>query len=425
MNLQLKKTKVKSMANCIYCGSLGSFNQVEHIFPYSLGGGGQGWTLQNVVCDACNNKFSALEQQLARHSLESLARLGYGPQGRRKKSQKHLNPLYAKGVYRFSEDNDLAYEAGVSLGFKPYIRSQLIEAQIIDSKFSEIQSIQSTEEEFSELMGRVKRFIDEDFYLIDKKSVSQEKAFQRTKFKYDSGTMKSQVEQALQPKPPQGNCVWLQLLPVDSDRKRYTPRIFLDDDQKLIVKAHDIEEAVRFICTVVNSISDKDKGQDVEIGLSAIHIQMQVNFVAVFRALAKIGVNYAIKLYGEEFVRDSAFDEIKAFINGEIYSNLDSAFKYVQMNQKNNLFEFLNCSKDVDKHWIMLAYIPNLGLIFTIYMYGSSGYLVRLGEKKPPVNCENLAIATVDYKKRETSLLNPDEIAKLFLESYSTTFRNQ
>jgi len=310
----------------------------------------------------------------------------------------------------------LAYETGVSLGFKPYIRSQLIEAQIIGSE-SEVQSIKSTEEEFSELINRVNKFTGEEFYLVDKKSTSPGHSFQVTKLKYDVGTVKYEMNQVFKSSLPQENCVWLQSLPFDSDKKRYTPRIFLNDERELIVKSHSLLEGIRFISTILNFIVhnafNENKIVKLEIELSEMRIGMQVDLISVSRALAKIGVNFSIKLYGEEFMKDSAFDEIKTFIKGEFDNNLDIACRYVEINPEINPFNYFSCAKNIDKHWMMLFYGPDQFLNFVIQLYASTRYLVRLGNKKPPINYENLEIATVDYQKREIDLLNPMEIAAL------------
>ena len=66
---------------CIYClqdKPVSSFTKTEHIIPQSFGVFKDNFTLNNVVCDSCNQFFGdKLEIALARDSIEGLQRFDH------------------------------------------------------------------------------------------------------------------------------------------------------------------------------------------------------------------------------------------------------------------------------------------------------------------------------------------------------------
>lgn len=74
---------------CIFCGSTGSFNSVEHIIPESLGNDvvilAKGW-----ICDKCNHILSKVERQVVSNSIIGVERCSMGVITKKKKPARAL-----------------------------------------------------------------------------------------------------------------------------------------------------------------------------------------------------------------------------------------------------------------------------------------------------------------------------------------------
>lgn len=309
------------MPNCIYCNSEGPFNK-EHVFPYFLGGGGDGWTLINTVCKDCNNIFSALERALARHSIESIPRTFYGPQGRRSKKKKRQVPLYTEDLYYLFDKDDLIYEAGLEIGFQPYLRPQIIEVS-----FPQFAVTGSDYSELEKLIEGVKYFVEKDFLIITKTPTKKGEVFELVELKLDGENVI--INNTIKSDEPKG--AWFRTFPenLDLKKKRRTTRIYLDDNNKLIIKSADISNAIKFIFPLLKMIYNtkelskninKTPKHVVEPTSSELAIKVSIKLELISRAIAKIGLNFITKLYGVNFVLNPEFNEIKKFILGEIHN---------------------------------------------------------------------------------------------------------
>jgi len=401
------------MNRCIYCGSYGPFT-VEHVFPFSLGGGGDQWTLHQCVCADCNNLFSALERELARHSLEAISRTAFGPVGRKRKKSTRNVPLYADGIYYLPEDDDLVYEGGLELGFNPYLRAQLIE-----DHYPKYKLACSDREEMKRLIERIAHFFESESSIVIQSPAAKGEPFIIAKLEIDRDGKISVVAEEPSNKP---KGAWLEKLPSSIDRRRITSRIFLDDENRLIIRAESLNVAVRFLSIVFSAVSEQksDFLQAVETSPSSstgtgpqFLINTHFNLVLSARAIAKIGVNVAAALYGEEFVNDPAFDEVKAFILGEKDQTWKAMGKYVQLASESSPFNAFPTTPD--KHWLLLTYQPSIGLLFGLRFYGTGGYIVKLADKKPDYfQLETFDLITIDYLARQTKRLTPGDLLALF-----------
>lgn len=397
------------MSRCIYCNSEGPFNK-EHVFPYFLGGGGEGWTLIDTVCEDCNTIFSALERALSRHSVESIPRTFYGPTERHSKRKKHKVPLYSEDIYCFFNNDRLVYEAGLELGFQTYIRPQIIEVSI-----PEIGITASDYSEIDELFNRIKYFAEKEFFLITKTPSKKGELFESIELGLDSENVV--IRNTINSKKPKG--AWFRIFPKDFDIKSriLTTRIYLDDDNKLIIKAIDISQAIKFLSSLLKMVYSKQEisqevkntpKQVVEGGNYEIGIRTSVKLELVSRAIAKIGLNFATKLYGKEFICLPEFSEVKQFALGTIHNSFEEAGLHVKpIESDKNPFQKIKLS--ADKHYMLMSYSDKEGLIFWLNPYGGNGgYLAKLGNVRPPLDRQSIQLAIVDYSERKIELLSKD-----------------
>lgn len=400
---------------CIYCNSSGPFSS-EHIFPYSLGGGGQGWTLNNCVCKECNNLFSSLERELARSSIEALQRTIYGPAGRKENNKFHKVPIYSDNIFYLPQNNDLIYEGGLALGFNPYLRAQIIEIQFPENKITG-----SDKNELKHLVKKIKKTFNNNLQLILDLPSKKGEGIKIANLELREKKLKiTSIERV---KNIDGG-IWLRSFPEDIEDRRLTPRIFLDDEKRLVVRAKSKSEAVEFLGPVIWNFLHKEIKCTNKIKNAKSYtttsnpkysFNVSFNFVKVARAVAKIGLNFSIKSFGKKFAKDADFNDIKKFILGTKHNNYRDAGNYFQMvdPEKPSLFKIIDTS--YDKHWVILTYMHDT-LLFCIKFYGGSEYIINLGVKKPNLDSlvnRSFKIFTVDYSERQVKELTPEEIAKL------------
>ncbi|MDH6373812.1 hypothetical protein M2444_005655 [Paenibacillus sp. PastF-3] len=396
------------MPICIYCCEDRKFNS-EHAFPYSLGGGGQGWTLNDMVCEVCNNSFSTMERELARSSMESLARVCYGPEGRQRKERSRKLPLYADNIFYLPDDNNLAYEGGMDLGLVPYIR-----AQIIETAYPIHQVTGSERNEIFSLLDRLKRIQDEGVYLVTKTPSKKGEFFEVSDISFEGKVaVITGVRKEVKLKNPG---IWFESFPEDLTRLR-TPRLFLDDEQRLVLRAENIQNALDFLGEIVYTISNdfsvfKQQAEDAETITSGsgpkYGIYMKIKPLDTARAIAKIGMNHVAILYGNEFALNPIFDNIKSFINGELHNTIEEMVYHVQhLVDKPSTFDAI--ATPSDRHWMSISHNIDKDIIFSIRFYGVGGYKVKLGTiRKLPFKFTSIKEAdylSVNYTQRNTTLL--------------------
>ncbi len=395
------------MANCIYCNSEGPFAK-EHVFPYFLGGGGEGWTLIDTVCKDCNNVFSSLERALARQSIEAISRTFYGPIGRRSKNKRHLVSLYSEDIYFLFKDSNLVYEGALGLGFVPYLRPQIIEELI-----PAITITGSDHSDMLKLIDRVKYFTENEFYIIVETPTKKGELFQLAQLKLDGSNVI--VSDKLSSPLPKG--AWFRTFAegLDLSNKRITSRTFMDDDNKLILRGKTFEDVTAFLPYLLKLIYNSQNLNDCILNIpknmvqgidTQVAAQVKVKLELVSRAVAKIGINFATKVYGSEYTTHPGFNEIKQFILGEIHNTFKEAGLHVKlMGPDNDIFNQFRIPFSEDRH-VMFLLFNSKSLHFGLKLYGGiGGYLARLGNVPTPVNKPGIQYATVNYSERVIELV--------------------
>lgn len=405
------------MHNCIYCGEDGPFTKVEHVFPYSLGGGGEGWTLADTVCDDCNHGFSKAEEHLARQSLESLSREIYGPKGRKRKKEEGKRHLFSTGSYCIAKESKLAYEASASSkGFSATASAQIILTQKLEGGEALLEEVQNTTEQYKVLKKSILDLIQSSFIIVNVPESFKQYSATLTK----EGEIK--LSEAKSPLPKNSfvnarrDTLYVENLPSSNQQERYTPRIFKQANRNITIKADSLIEAIEFFSVVVKHLYKSGAAslpQDIrEISIESIKSCGSLDPVLVFQAIAKTGINFIARMYGSKFARKPAFDEIKGFVRNP-ESNLSEALSFVQITLDHPMMFLLKAINVPETHSMMTVFIPKAGVFFLIQFYGSSRYIVKLGDVSRPNEREDFEIVLVHYNKRETHHLNPIEIVEM------------
>lgn len=406
----------KKIPRCIYCPKHGPYTKLEHVFPYSLGGGGDGWTLDDSVCDTCNHSFSDAEGHLARQSLESLSREIYGPKGRKRKKGTRKQKLFSAGSYCIAKDTHIAYEAdSLSKGFSASACAQIIIGQALGKDKAHLEEVQSTTEQYQVLECSILALAKNSFIIIN----AHEK-FKQYSAKFVEGIIElSKLEHPLPKKDflkARNDTLYIERLPPSSTREKYTPRIFKKKGRNMTLKADSLIEALEFLTSVFCYLKEKESANfssnPKKISIDYVRQNGSQNFAASFQAIAKTGVNFVAKNYGNDFAKSPEFKEIKKFICNP-KSSLTEALKFVAITFNHPVMFLLRALEIPETHSMMTVFIPGAGLFFLIRFYGSSEYVVKLGNAKKPEGKEYFEIAIVHYKKREIYHLNPEEIAEL------------
>ena len=402
------------MPVCIYCkNAAGPFTK-EHVFPYSLGGGE--WVLQNLVCANCNNIFSPLERELAHNSPEGMARTAFGPIGRHEVLSGRETPIHAKDHFYISPDSELLIEGGVEKGFKPYTYPQIIESK---EKNGTVQVNGSNREEVKKLFEHIKIWYESPEKAITGGRI--ENNGKQFSILYLTPTAddpyKFDIRDSRTLPRPEG--ISLQLYTGEPPAgKVFTPRIFIDDKGRIIIKARTQDDAIRILSL---SIRVFKQGIDYNKLVDAaptqfdpspqMHFMMSFNLVSVFRAVAKIGMNVATYLFGKTYISANAYDPLRDFILGKAFNSIEEASRFVNFDDQNNgVLSIFNTPHD--KHWLLLSY-NHPTLFFGLRLYGTGGYIVRLGDIGIwPSAMEHFKIVTVDYTKRHMQLLSANDIPK-------------
>lgn len=406
---------------CFYCGSTGPFNK-EHVFPYALGGGGDDWTLIDCVCVDCNNMFSSIERALARNSLEALPRTAYGPVGRKRKGNlSRMVPLYTDGAFLIATDSDLAIEAGLEFGFKPYIR-----AQIIENSFPQYFITGSDHDELECLFSAISKLGEKKFLTIETPT-KKGQCFKIAELSFqEAGDLV--IKNTFDSLSPMG--AWYENF-FQIEERRLTPRIFLDDERRLVLRAESPEQGVRFLGTIFRVLPDKLQDMIQNVRTAEMNVRdnvtggnqlvMRTKILPVLnaRAVAKIGMNFLAKVHGVDIAMDSSFDEIKSFIYGEIHDSIEEMSLHVNLiNAAEDPLSIVNA--DTDKHWAALLNIEG-HLLFALKFYGSGGYMAKLGRfnlSKMRTLPRTADIFSIDYSSRKISLLGPLDVIDQYKQNF-------
>lgn len=219
---------------CIYCNKPYDKDS-EHVFPHGLGGEK---LYVDFVCKKCNSKFSGLESELYQKSPVALTRSVEGIKGY-KKNNGNKAFLKAPILLTYDEDNKIVYEISQHDEMKIILKSQIID---INGKY---YLERDNEKNVTQLAQKLKNWKNNSFAAITRLPSEHDKTYDYIKFSfktdkivYDSITTTDKIKKS----------ILIQDFPENHELfKVLSPRLFLDDNQNIKVRAKTVSDGVSFL----------------------------------------------------------------------------------------------------------------------------------------------------------------------------------
>lgn len=272
-----------SAKTCIYCSDSYTARNGEHVFPYGLGGED---VYMDCVCPKCNNEFSGQELELYQKSMVGLIRSVEGIEGYNP-NKRNPAPFKAPVLLMLDEKHNIVFEVGQQTRMQVFVRPQIFEC---NNKFYLEADQEESRQMFADTFIKWKK---EDGIL----TVRQNKAIIAVKFtladrKYEWSRFDGKARKTA-----------IQFCTLSEDHSLYedlSPRLFMDDDCKLKVRAKTLAEAEVFLGKLLNDTLTNNlysSFQDADLSSSIVHVGYSFDSVKMQRALIKIGLNALVHYF--------------------------------------------------------------------------------------------------------------------------------
>ncbi|MCW3108624.1 MAG: hypothetical protein JWQ09_3130 [Segetibacter sp.] len=376
---------------CIYCKTNASAKS-EHAFPKGLGGED---VYVDFVCNECNNKFSKYELHLMQLSIVALMKSYEGVEGYEKKKGVEKNRLKFKEILQYVPEDETAYEVGLYEGFKPFVIPQIIEIQ------AEFYIESFSEESATKLIQIFQKWIKDNQTII--KEFSKDKSIPsigRKIFRKDDKLIFSTVEVS----KGKSEILYNEIEKDDTNKHYYDkffPRVFLDDRNRLTIRARSFDEAETFLLQLVSRFINAPftiTSFSPKLSQDWISVQIKFNIKYMQRALVKIGLNCLLHYFPDA----QTYPEIEPAIDHVMKGTpLPSSFqeKVVQIDS------------DRQVHTILFIQDPR-GLILRIALFKAQFiYSILIENMQLFSNDEDFRVLEIDYVSHKQKLLDKREFA--------------
>lgn len=348
---------------CVYCfhkGPSSDFDN-EHVFSRALCGTGNNWTLTNCVCKACNGRFSKFESELLHQAAETVARGFFGPLGRsaRNASGARVQPLKINHLYALNANDTLVFEAGFAFPAEFYFRPQMV-----DVGDGSILALITNANEMKGFQTAVSKFAREpkDVTLPRPK---KQKEYDIVTFDKIGGHWRPGARRKLA-KPSR---LFFRELSAGNRVPPMTARLAQNDDGNLFVRAKDLDVVGALFDSIFqNRMAGPRPPLPLGTGQQTWVFGLEFNYVKIFKAVLKTGINLVAHLFGHGALRDSAFDRCRSILLE--CPETDEATKICQL-YRDTRADFPRPNGDA--HQMMLD-VHQGALRFRMRLYGSFGY---------------------------------------------------
>ncbi len=290
---------------CFYCFK-DYIEDTEHVFPDGLGGQK---LYMPCVCGNCNNEFSKLERELYQKGIPALIRSVEGVT-----KQKNQNkPTYFKSpiLFIFDEENKIVYEANQNNEIKISLKPQIIE---IKSKFY-IEA--SSEKEVNRLINKITKWRKDCLIMISIFSNENNKLTSYIKFQIDEGKVSSKE---LKSSEKIKNALILEITGNHELSKYLRPRIFLDNENNLKIRAKSFDESIYFIKKLLIFISKPVKLRSFSKAINdngIVYVGQNFDPLKNERAMVKIMLN-CLLYYFPKSKNSLSLESVRLFVkNGK------------------------------------------------------------------------------------------------------------
>jgi hypothetical protein len=345
---------------CRYCDN--DFQKdTEHVFPSGLGGED---LYMDCVCEECNNKFSSLEGELYQKSPIAFMRSVEGVKLAKNK------PTFFKAniLLHFDSVTGLVYEMGQFNEMQLFIRPQIVR---LNNTFY-IEG--STNEDNKVFAKKFRSWRDDNLRIITRKPKTKDDSIEFVQLKIVAGQFTKQI---LEEKIKTKNEIVIELLLNSHELfDRLNPRLFIDDNENLKVRAKSTDEAVNFMLDFLNftilnkpltSIGGerKIKNPEISVGLNFDPLKLE-------QALVKIGLNCL--MYYIPSARDkSSLGNIVSFVktgNPKMVAGLVQKSNLIDAPTDSHNIFFAQLDKSLNirlslfnGHFVYNFYIPDLQVL--------------------------------------------------------------
>ena len=221
-------------SKCIYCDEMYDKDS-EHVFPHGLGGEK---VFVDFVCKKCNSKFSGLESELYQKSPVALIRSVEGVKGYKKNNGSKAF-LKAPILLTYDEENKIVYEVSQHDEMKIMLKSQIVD---INGKYF----LEGSNEENIELfIQKLKGWKNMSFIAITRLPSDKDKSFDYIRFHNKAGEIKYELINTTEKLK---STILIQDFSKNHELyKNLSPRLYLDDNQDIKIRAKTISEGINFL----------------------------------------------------------------------------------------------------------------------------------------------------------------------------------
>jgi hypothetical protein len=316
---------------CVYC-DINDVGFSEHVFPKSLGGED---IYMDCVCNSCNNKFSKIERELFQKSIIALMRSAEGVEGY-KRNKLRPAPLKYPEIFHFDKEYKVVYEIGLFSGFKPFMRPQII--RIAGNFYIE----GATNEELNLFVAVFNKWRSESLKIVTKFPIKPSKKSEGVI--YNPNLYKYPYEK-IELDRIKNEIVHYDLSPSVNFKDYFEPRLFLDDNSKLIVRSRTVLESIEFIKDFLeywNNPTIKFSSFPTKNLSEPIYVSFKFNMEMMQQALVKIGLNCLMN-YFPDTKYDSLLAPAKNFVMyaKSISAGISDRMQYMDLDNEIHYVIFL------------------------------------------------------------------------------------
>ncbi len=378
------------MPTCIYCAKTAASSEFdnEHVVSRAISGAGANWTLVDLVCGDCNNRFSTYEGHVYQQSVEGLARTFMGPTGRGKPANGYVEPMKLNHLYAIEAQDALVYEAGFSLPGQFYFRPQLI--QLLDGAFS---SILSNRADVLRLQNATS-----DLVTLRTDALTLERTgrdFIVAPLEYRGSNVLFFKPDEIRPKPT--SC-WLRTYP-EAQRvpsgKKLSPRFAVREDGTCFLRAADKLSALNLMNTILaQGASTPPPTKPTTSPASQQFVFLHtIDISKVMATVMKTGMNLLCYLYGEQIARDPVFNTLRSLVLG-VPLELAQLQKFCSVSADPT--DFPVPALTAAQHRLMID-VYNGQVRFRMRLYGHMAYTATLAVTLPPGRSLSTERVILDY----------------------------
>ena len=388
------------MPNCIYCKATkpaSSFSN-EHVLSRAFCGEGVNWTLAEMVCKQCNDRFSAFETHWSRSAIEGMMRNFSGPSGRSSRSTAtRRQPIDCDHIYLIQRNDDLVYEAGFAFPSHHYFRPQILHTR------DGLVCLTPAHTDIGAFRAAIEDMVKRGTFEVSKPvACGSGKGFEVAKLVLNFDSKECSLVATRADEKPTG--YWLRSFPVPPSARRldgiagmFTSRCALDDRNRLYFRAKDWAGVTVLLTDMVrNRYAIPSEESNCEQTVVIRHV---VKLPLVYRAVMKTGLNFVAKVAGSAVAHHSMFDELRRIIL-DLAAD-DDVMKHCRIlddtAESGPIRTDFPPPSSIDEHRLMLDKYAGT-LRFRMRLYGTLGYECNLGNPTSTIQERiGTARAAVDF----------------------------